>query len=295
MHNHSEKFTISKSEVCHNFWQPLVKKIYACNTDGVFPNKDGAYAAFVCLQKTRPNIGFEISYKQESRGYRECDKTQASCISKSFEGRGSISLIVNCEAEFLSIHFEYAKALLRTVFKNHNRDRKRAEVGRNCTGYNPRDGFAHYGILKVLLEFVRIRKHFFARSLNYRRIHRQNGFQHSKLPRTNSSFARHPETNGKLLKRNPVPDNDSVTRKNMRSKKSASSRFSRPNQTLNSIYRQVYRRDYRQIYSLRTTSSERCVIRATFSTESPSASISRAISRLESRMPSATFALTKSA
>ena len=108
MHNHSEKFTISKSEVCHNFWQLLVKKIYACNTDGVFPNKDGAYAAFVCLQKTRPNIGFEISYKQESRGYRECDKTQAICVSKSFEGRCSISLIVNCEAEFLSIHFEYA-------------------------------------------------------------------------------------------------------------------------------------------------------------------------------------------
>ena len=108
MHNHSEKFTISKSEVCHNFWQPLVKKIYACNTDGVFPNKDGAYAAFIRLQKARPNVGFEISYKQESWGYRECDKTQAICISKSFVGRGSISLVVNCEAEYLSIHFEYA-------------------------------------------------------------------------------------------------------------------------------------------------------------------------------------------
>ena len=103
-----QNFTKSKSDACHNFWQPLVKKIYACNTDGVFPNKDGAYAAFVCLQKTRPNVGYEISYKQESRGYRECDKTQAICISKSFEGRGSICLIVNCEAEFLSIHFEYA-------------------------------------------------------------------------------------------------------------------------------------------------------------------------------------------
>ena len=103
-----QNFTKSKSEAGHNFWQPLVKKIYACNTDGVFPNKDGAYAAFVCLQKARPNIGFEISYKQEFRGYRECDKTLAICISKSFGGRGSISLIVNCEAEFLSIHFEYA-------------------------------------------------------------------------------------------------------------------------------------------------------------------------------------------
>ena len=103
-----QNFTKSKSDACHNFWQPLIKKIYACNTDGVFPNKDGVYAAFICLQKARPNVGFEISYKQESRGYRECDKTQATCISKSFEGRGSISLIVNCEADFLSIHFEYA-------------------------------------------------------------------------------------------------------------------------------------------------------------------------------------------
>jgi len=108
MHDHSENSTKSKSDACHNFWQPLVKKIYACNTDGIFPDKDAVYAEFVRLQKARPNIGFEISYKQESWGYRECDKTQAICISKSFEGRGSISLIVNCEAEFLSIHFEHA-------------------------------------------------------------------------------------------------------------------------------------------------------------------------------------------
>lgn len=108
MLDHSETSTKSKSEACHNFWQPLVKKIYACNADGIFPDKDGVCAAFVRLQKARPNIGFEISYKQEFWGYRECDKTQAICISKSFEGRGSISLIVNCDAEFLSIHFEYA-------------------------------------------------------------------------------------------------------------------------------------------------------------------------------------------
>lgn len=108
MHNHSENFTKSKSDTCLNFWHPLVKKIYACNTDGVFPDKDGVYAAFVRLQKVQPNVGFEITYKRESRGYRECDKTQAICISKSFEGRGSICLVVNCEAEFLSIHFEYA-------------------------------------------------------------------------------------------------------------------------------------------------------------------------------------------
>ena len=103
-----QKLAKSKSDACHNFWQPLVKKIYACNTDGIFPDKDDVYTAFVHLQKAWPNVGFEISYKSESKGYRECDKTQAICISKSFEGRGSISLVVNCEAEFLSIHFEYA-------------------------------------------------------------------------------------------------------------------------------------------------------------------------------------------
>ena len=108
MHNHSENFAKSKSDSCQKFWQQLVKRIYACNTDGFFPDKDDVYAAFIRLQKARPNVGFEISYKQESRGYRECDKTQAICISKTFEGWGSISLIVNCEAEFLSIHFEYA-------------------------------------------------------------------------------------------------------------------------------------------------------------------------------------------
>ena len=106
MHEQAQNFT--KSEACHNFWRLLVKKIYASNTDGIFPDKDGVYAAFVRLQKTLSNVGFEISYKQESRGYRECDKTQAICISKTFEGWGSISLTVNCEAEFLSIHFEYA-------------------------------------------------------------------------------------------------------------------------------------------------------------------------------------------
>ena len=91
MQNHSETSTKSKSEVGHNFWQPLVKKIYACNTNGIFPDKDCVFATFVRLQKARPNVGFEISYKQESRSYRERDKTQAICISKSFGGRGSIS------------------------------------------------------------------------------------------------------------------------------------------------------------------------------------------------------------
>ncbi len=108
MPDHSENSAKSKSEAGHNFWQPLVKKIYACNMDGLFPDKDCVFVTFVRLQKAQPDVGFEISYKQDSRGYRECDKTQAICISKSFEGRGSISLTVNCEAEFLSIHFEYA-------------------------------------------------------------------------------------------------------------------------------------------------------------------------------------------
>ena len=86
------------AEAGHDFWQSLVKKIYVCNNDEIFPDKDGVYAEFVRLQNTRPNVGFEISYKQKSRGYRECDKTQAICISKAFEGRGSISFIVNCGA-----------------------------------------------------------------------------------------------------------------------------------------------------------------------------------------------------
>ena len=157
MQDHSEISAKSKSEACHNFWQPLVKKICACDADGIFPDKDGVFAAFARLQKARPNVGVEISYKQESKGCHERDETLAVCISKSFGGRGSISFTVNCEAEFLNIHF-------------------------------------------------------FARSLNYRRIHRRNGFQHSKLPRTNPGFARYLETNGKLLKRNSVPNHDSAPR-----------------------------------------------------------------------------------
>ena len=108
MQNHSETSTKSKSEACYNFWQPLVKKIYACNANGIFPDNDGVFAAFACLQKARPNVDSEISYKQESRGYCERDETLAICVSKSFGGRGTISLTVNCEATFLSIHFEYA-------------------------------------------------------------------------------------------------------------------------------------------------------------------------------------------
>ena len=155
-----------KSEVCLNFWQPIVKKIYVCNTDGIFLDKDGVYATFVRLQKARPNIGFEISYKQESRGYRERDKTQAICISKSFEVQGSISLIVNCEAEFLSIHFEYADIeafnvpfrrsqcdLGATLDNLANFIEEFPSYCEQSSRINPRNGFAHYGIFKVFLEF----------------------------------------------------------------------------------------------------------------------------------------------
>ena len=155
MLNHSENSTKSKSEAYHNFWQPLVKKIYACDADGIFPDKDGVYAAFARLQKARPNLDFEISYKQESRGYRERDETHAICISKTFEGRDSISLTENCEGEFLSIHFVYADI---------------------------------------------------------------DAFNIQKLPRTNPGFARYLKTNGKLLKRNSIPDNDSVTKEILRCK-----------------------------------------------------------------------------
>lgn len=153
MLDHSENSTKSKSAAYHNFWQPLVKNIYASNTDGIFPDKEGAYAAFIRLQKARPDVGFEISYKQESRGYRERDKTQAICISKSFEGRGSISLIVNCEAEFLSIHFEYADALVRTVLISIN-DEYAVEMDFNTQNYLERIP-ALQGILKQTENFLK--------------------------------------------------------------------------------------------------------------------------------------------
>lgn len=137
--------------------------------DGIFPDKDGVFAAFARLQTARPNVGFEISYKQESRGYRERDETLAICISKSFGGRGSISLTVNCEAEFLSIHFEYADTLVRTVLISIN-DEYSVKMNFNTQNYLERIP-ALQGILKQ---------------------------------------------NGKLLKRNSVPGNDSVTKEILR-------------------------------------------------------------------------------
>ena len=172
-----------KSEACSILWQPLVKKIYACNSEEIFPDKDGVYAAFVRLQKARPDVGFEISYKQESRGFRKCDKTQAICISKSFEGRGSISLIVNCEAEFLSIHIEYADIVAFNVpFRRcqcnlgatlDNLTNFIEEFPSYCeqssriiTEIEKEQKLEEIARDKVLLEFDRRRKHLFARSLN---------------------------------------------------------------------------------------------------------------------------------
>lgn len=153
MQNNSENSTKSKPEACLNFWRSLVKKIYACNMDGIFPDKDGVFAAFVRLQKARPNVGFEISYKQESRGYRERDETLAICISKSFGGRGSISLTVNCEAGFLSIHFEYADALVRTVLISIN-DEYSVKMDFNTQNYLERIP-ALQGILKQTENFLK--------------------------------------------------------------------------------------------------------------------------------------------
>ncbi len=48
--------TKSKSEACHNFWQPLVKKIYAQNADVISLHKRDVLAAFTRLQKKRSLI-----------------------------------------------------------------------------------------------------------------------------------------------------------------------------------------------------------------------------------------------
>ena len=95
----------AKSKFCHNFWQPLVKKIYAQNADVIFLHRRDVLAAFKRLQKAKPNYGFEISYKQESKGYRNCDKSQVVCLRKSLGGAASIEFLVDCDAKYLSIRF----------------------------------------------------------------------------------------------------------------------------------------------------------------------------------------------
>ena len=97
----------SKSEACLNFWQPLVKKIYAPNADVVFLHRRDVLAAFKRLQKAKPGYGFEISYKQGSKGYRDCYKSQVICLCKSLDCAASIEFQVDCDAKYLSIRFSH--------------------------------------------------------------------------------------------------------------------------------------------------------------------------------------------
>lgn len=108
MQEQSSKLT--KSEVCRNFWQPLVKKIYAQNADVIFLQKRDVLATISRLQKAKPDYGFEISYKQESKGYRNCDKSQVVCLRKSLGGAASIEFLVDCAAKYLSIRFSHIDA-----------------------------------------------------------------------------------------------------------------------------------------------------------------------------------------
>ncbi len=105
-----ENATKSKIEASHNFWQPLVKKIYAQNADVIFLHRRDVLAAFKRLQKAKPDYGFEISYKQESKGYRDCDKSQVICLRKSLVCVASIEFLVDCDAKYLSIRFSHIEA-----------------------------------------------------------------------------------------------------------------------------------------------------------------------------------------
>lgn len=110
MQEQSPKRTKSKSKACSNFWQPLVKKIYAQNADAIFTHKRDVLAALKRLQKAKPDYGFEISYKQGSKGYRDCDKSQVVCLGKSLGGVASIEFLVDCDAKYLSIRFSHIDA-----------------------------------------------------------------------------------------------------------------------------------------------------------------------------------------
>ena len=110
MHDCSDYLIKSKLEASRNFWLPLVKKIYAPNADVVFLHRRDVLAAFTRLQKAKPGYGFEISYKQESKGYRDCDKSQVVCLRKSFGSAASIEFLVDCDAKYLSIRFSHIDA-----------------------------------------------------------------------------------------------------------------------------------------------------------------------------------------
>lgn len=70
MQEQPSKLTKSKSEASHNFWQSIIKKIYAPNADVISLHRRDVLVAFKRLQKAKPDYGFGISYKQESKGYR---------------------------------------------------------------------------------------------------------------------------------------------------------------------------------------------------------------------------------
>ena len=106
----SPNLTKSKCETCHNFWLPLVQKIYAPNADVIFLQRWDVLAAFKRFQKAKPDYGFEISYKQESKGYRDCDKSQVVCLRKSLGSAASIEFMVDCDAKYLSIRFSHIDA-----------------------------------------------------------------------------------------------------------------------------------------------------------------------------------------
>ena len=108
MQEQSSKLT--KSDACYNFWQPLVKKIYAQNADAIFTHKRDVLAAFKRLQKVKLDYDFEISYKQGSKGYRDCDKSQVVCLRKSLGSAASIEFLVDCDAKYLSIRFLHIDA-----------------------------------------------------------------------------------------------------------------------------------------------------------------------------------------
>lgn len=108
MQDQSPNFTKSKS--CCIFWQPLVKKIYAQNADVIFLHKRDVLAAFKRFQKAKPDYGFEISYKQGSKGYRNCDKSQIICLRKSLGNAASIEFLIDCDAKYLSIRFFHIDA-----------------------------------------------------------------------------------------------------------------------------------------------------------------------------------------
>lgn len=100
----------AKSKFCHNFWQSIIKKIYAHNADVIFLHRRDVLAAFKRLQKAKPDYGFEISYKQGSKGYRDCDRSQIVCLSKFFGSAASIEFLVDCDAKYLSIRFSHIDA-----------------------------------------------------------------------------------------------------------------------------------------------------------------------------------------